>query len=132
MNEKLAGVAAFKRGAELFNREDYFAAHEVWEEAWLSAGGETRRFLQGLIQWSIALLHFRNGNLRGARKLFASGDLLLAVFPSVWQGISLEELRQAMVSCLRELFQSPVASGPGREETGSASQGKKPVIRFSP
>jgi predicted metal-dependent hydrolase len=132
MDGKLAADAAFKRGAELFNREDYFAAHEVWEEAWLSAGGETRQFLQGLIQWSVALHHFRNGNLPGARKLFASGESLLAAFPPVWQGISLEELRQTMVACLRELFQSPVASGAGSYSTGSASQGKRPVIRFSP
>ncbi len=59
-------------GIVLFNRADYFEAHEVWEDLWMESAGTERRFVQGLIQAAVGLLHFGNGNLRGAKKLYVS------------------------------------------------------------
>ena len=33
----------YLRGVELFNRGDYFDAHEVWEELWLDSPSADRR-----------------------------------------------------------------------------------------
>jgi len=59
-------------GIVLFNRRDFFEAHEVWEGLWLDRPGDHKRFVQALIQAAVGLLHFNNGNLRGAAKLYRS------------------------------------------------------------
>ena len=68
-------------GVLLFNRGDYFEAHEVWEDLW--AGQRTATsgsFYQGLIQAAVGLCHFGNGNLGGAVKLYRSSrDYMAAV-----------------------------------------------------
>lgn len=57
---------AYLRGAALFNAGKFFECHEAWEEIWLKAEGEEREFLHAMIQAAVALLHFRQGNLKGA------------------------------------------------------------------
>ncbi len=42
------------RGAELFNRGEYFEAHEAWEELWLALEDEPKLFVQGLIHVAAA------------------------------------------------------------------------------
>jgi predicted metal-dependent hydrolase len=59
-------------GIEKFNACDYYESHEIWEELWTEYRGDSRKFYQGLIQAAVALYHFGNGNIRGARKLHAS------------------------------------------------------------
>ncbi|MEI7780964.1 MAG: DUF309 domain-containing protein, partial [Planctomycetota bacterium] len=59
-------------GIEKFNECDYYESHEVWEELWTEYRGPSRKFYQGLIQAAVALYHFGNGNIRGARKLHKS------------------------------------------------------------
>ena len=44
----------------------WFEAHELIEEVWRPTEGEQRRFLQGLIQAAVSLVHLRRGNPRGA------------------------------------------------------------------
>lgn len=63
----------YLRGIELFNRRDYFGAHEVWEELWLDCDPADRRFYQSLIQAAVALYHWGNDNRTGARRLFGAG-----------------------------------------------------------
>ena len=41
-------------GIVLFNRGDFFEAHEVWEQLWMEPG-EDKKFFQGLIQAAVAL-----------------------------------------------------------------------------
>ena len=60
-------------GILFFNAHDFFEAHEVWEDVWTESSGPQRRFYQGLIQAAVALHHFRNGNVRGAVKLYRTG-----------------------------------------------------------
>jgi len=44
----------------------WFEAHELIEEVWRPTEGEQRRFLQGLIQAAVSLVHLQRGNPRGA------------------------------------------------------------------
>lgn len=54
------------RGIQLFNDAEFFACHEVLEEAWVMERGPRRRFLQAVIHLAVGLYHFQRGNPRGA------------------------------------------------------------------
>ncbi len=69
-------------GIEHFNVCDFFEAHETWEELWTDYQGPARKFYQGLIQVAVALHHFGNGNIRGAKKLYLSSSAYLAALPA--------------------------------------------------
>ncbi|MEO8216074.1 MAG: DUF309 domain-containing protein [Acidobacteriota bacterium] len=79
-----AGIAA---GVELFNRGDFWHAHEAWEEIWLAATGERRRFLQGMIQLAAAFHHLQRGTLRGAGRLIAEAEQKTREFPEGYLGL---------------------------------------------
>jgi protein N-terminal glutamine amidohydrolase len=66
---------ALRRGADLYAREAYFAAHEAWEERWRAAGDpDERRVLQGLIQVAAAHHKLRaQGKPESAARLLARG-----------------------------------------------------------
>ena len=53
------------KGVELFNREEFFEAHEVVEDLWNETDEPHREFLKGFIQAAVALEHHRRGNHRG-------------------------------------------------------------------
>ena len=54
------------KGRDLFNDEDFFEAHEAWEDLWRIENGRDRVFVQGLIQVSAHFVHIRKGNWSGA------------------------------------------------------------------
>ena len=54
---------------ELFNRGEFFEAHEVVEDLWNETTGPEREFLKGFIQAAVALEHHRRGNLNGLRSV---------------------------------------------------------------
>ncbi len=68
------------RGVDLFNREEFFEAHEVVEDIWNETEGPGKGFLKGFIQAAVALEHHRRGNPRGRRSVgeTASGHLRAA------------------------------------------------------
>jgi predicted metal-dependent hydrolase len=53
------------KGVDLFNRGEFFEAHEVVEDLWNETTGPDREFLKGFIQAAVALEHHRRGNPRG-------------------------------------------------------------------
>jgi predicted metal-dependent hydrolase len=99
-------------GIVLFNRGDYFEAHEVWEDLWMETAGADKKFYQGLIQAAVALCHFSNGNLRGASKLYRSSTDYLKKYPSPHFGLNLDEFGQQMNACFAGLLtaESPDSS----------------------
>jgi hypothetical protein len=60
---------ALARAARLADRGLHFEVHELLEPLWLSAEGQERIALQGLIQAAVALHHAANGNRDGALSL---------------------------------------------------------------
>lgn len=66
-----------------FNSRDWYDCHETIEDLWLGETGEMKDFLQGTLQISVALLHWRNGNHGGAVSLLASGVNYLKRVPDV-------------------------------------------------
>ncbi len=68
----MAGANPLGAGLEAFERADFFAAHEAWEEVWRQMDpGLDREALQGLIQAAVALHHLAGGNEAGARSVGA-------------------------------------------------------------
>src|SRR5215472_5323376 len=78
---------SFEEGIQLFNRANFFEAHEVWEQAWKRADREEKIFYQGLIQAAAALHHIQRGNYRGAISVYLKCRPKLDQFPAVWMGI---------------------------------------------
>jgi predicted metal-dependent hydrolase len=93
---------AFERGLTLFNRGDFFACHEVWEELWLRSAGAEKLFYQGLIQIAVAILHAERGNWRGASSTWRKAHAKLAMLPAQHQGIALGELLEAVATFLAD------------------------------
>jgi hypothetical protein len=86
----------FQRGLALFNRGEFFACHEVWEELWLRSTGAEKLFFQGLIQAAVAILHAERGNLRGATSTWRKARTKLDALPANHMGIALAEFRDAL------------------------------------
>ena len=96
----------YLRGIAAFNECDYYESHELWEELWTDYRGPSRKFYQGLIQAAVALYHFGNGNIRGARKLHASARDYLHPYAPQHLGLDLEGFLAAFDRCLAEVAAS--------------------------
>ncbi len=95
----------YLRGIELFNDCEFFESHEAWEELWADERGPDREFYQGLIQAAVALHHFVNGNLRGAKKVFYSCCSHLEPYRPHHLGLNLEEFLARLRECFAEVIQ---------------------------
>jgi uncharacterized protein len=84
--------APYLHGIRLFNRTEFFEAHEVLEDVWRAAPEPEKKFLQGLIQIAVGLHHYGNGNLVGACSLLARAAKNLAKYPENFGGIHLTQL----------------------------------------
>ncbi len=94
-------------GIVLFNRGDFFEAHEVWEALWMDTAGPDKQFYQGLIQAAVGLCHFCNGNVRGAVKLYHSSRDYLKKYPSPHFGLDLNQFAADMTTCFERLLAVP-------------------------
>ena len=94
----------YREGLRLFNEEEFFECHDVLEELWSETVGKERKFLQGLIQASIALFHFGNENFGGAKKLYLSAVKNLDFHGDEFMGIKLGEFLQDFQRCFQELL----------------------------
>ncbi|MBX9787440.1 MAG: DUF309 domain-containing protein [Pirellulales bacterium] len=96
----------YLQGIDYFNACDFFESHEVWEELWSEEFGPSRRFYQGLIQAAVALHHFGNGNIRGARKLNVGCRAYLDDYRPKHQGLDLEQFLGQLDRCFAGVMQS--------------------------
>src|SRR5512139_3345316 len=72
-----------ERGIELFNRGEYFEAHEELEAEWVTSTGGERLFLQGIIHVAVAWHHARERNYEGAlRQITKAMKKLAGYLPS--------------------------------------------------
>jgi hypothetical protein len=94
-------------GIVLFNRGDFFEAHEVWESLWMENSGEEKKFVQGLIQAAVALCHFCNGNARGAVKLYKSGRAYMERYDPHYMGLDRPSFWDRMEQCFAPLLAAP-------------------------
>ena len=96
----------YLEGIQHFNECDFFEAHEVWEELWTDYRGESRKFYQGLIQAAVALHHFGNGNIRGARKVYRSSRGYLEQYQPMCCGLDVKRFIAQFDACFAEVAAS--------------------------
>jgi predicted metal-dependent hydrolase len=96
----------YLEGIRLFNEQEFFECHEVLEELWSETIGDEKKFYQGLIQAAVALFHFGNENLGGARKLYNSASTNLERYRPFYQGLDLEKFFSDMKFCFQELLEA--------------------------
>lgn len=69
-----AHVAAYPveyiAGIDLYNAQEFHAAHDAWEERWLGpVGAQEKLFLQAMIQSAVAFHHLEIGRPGAARRM---------------------------------------------------------------
>ena len=94
---------ACREGIELFNRAAFFDAHEALEDVWRAAPQPEKKFLQGLIQVAVALHHYGNGNLAGARSVLRRAFRNLSLYPEGFGGIHSAPLLHSIAEWQRAL-----------------------------
>ena len=84
-------------GVKRFNRGEFFAAHEAFEEIWRSTTPEPRDLFQGLVQVAAGLHHgLDRGKSGPARRVMARGRRRLEPLGPVAGGIDLATLLVAV------------------------------------
>jgi uncharacterized protein len=96
----------FQRGILHFNAQEFFEAHEVWEEIWLVEAEPEKTFLQGIIQIAAAFHHYGLENSDGAESLLAAGIVKLSRFPADHRGLEIGDLRSAAKRWARSIGES--------------------------
>ena len=91
-------------GIVLFNRGEYFDAHEVWEDLWHDCPSADRRFYQSLIQAAVALYHSGNGNAPGATRLSESGKKYMEPYRPRYRGLDVDNFWQQVTDALAPLL----------------------------
>lgn len=91
-------------GIALFNQGEYFACHDVFEDFWGELTCPEKPLFQGLIQAAVALFHFEEGNLGGARKMVTSCRVYLSPFAPVCGGMNIQRLLDELADCFAELL----------------------------
>ena len=60
----------FYKGIECFNKQNFYDAHEYWEDLWSDYRLKDAKLIQALIQLSVGYFHITNNNIKGANGLF--------------------------------------------------------------
>lgn len=93
---------SLRRGIELFNRQEYYEAHEAWEAGWHEEESDDRVLLQGLIQVAAGFYKLQTGMPIGTVKLLDQGLRKLRRFLEDSHGVDLEALLPAVEVWLEE------------------------------
>ncbi|MEK7312281.1 MAG: DUF309 domain-containing protein [Chloroflexota bacterium] len=83
-----------RKGIELFNRGEYFEAHEELEHAWNEEPGPARQLYQGVLQIAVAYLQITRSNYNGAIKMLLRARQWLDPLPDVCKGVNVAALRR--------------------------------------
>ena len=80
---------------ECFNRQQFFEAHEVLEELWLSERGQPRDlFYKGLIQLAGAFVHIQKQRPKPALALFRLAAQNLGRYPRIYESLDTVEIQK--------------------------------------
>jgi predicted metal-dependent hydrolase len=80
------------KGVELFNRQEFYEAHEAWEAGWVDELADERLLLQGLIQIAAGFYKLQVGAPVGTVKLLDEGMKKCRRFLEDAQGVDLSTL----------------------------------------
>jgi uncharacterized protein len=94
---------ALAEGLRCYRAEEFFLAHEHWEEVWLKAEEPEKAFLQALIQTAAAFHHLQRRNRRGTASLLRAALRRLEPFASSFGGIMVGSLCEEIGAWLQAL-----------------------------
>lgn len=104
----MTGTSGLARGIDLFNRGEYWHAHEAWEDAWTpDRHGPDRGFYKGLIQIAAGCLHYTRRNRRGTHNKWRSGSDYLRPYLPTHRGVALAPLVATIDTLRAQLDASP-------------------------
>ena len=102
-------------GARLFASGEWWEAHEAWEGPWMSATGDERHFVQGLILLAAALhKRWHHGSL--THRNYHKAALHLGRLPPGYGGVDLARLRREVWEALHEAGLHPALHAPDGPE----------------
>ena len=101
-------------GRAAFNRGEFFAAHELWEDVWRDLVGDERALAQGLIQIAAGLHHLQRGRPRPAARLLARGANKLSRAPATATTLPIPALLRD-VTRLRAALDTPGGDAPAAD-----------------
>lgn len=81
-----------ERGCSLIRAGEYFAAHELLEDAWRGSAPEERDFFQGLVHVAVAWYQAGRGNAAGCRRQLEKASRRLAPFAPAHRGVDVADL----------------------------------------
>ena len=87
----------------LFNNQEWYEAHDAFEEIWNSVDGDERQVIQGIIQVSVSQFHISKGNLNGATILLGEGLGRIKTRTKIDLGIDLESFCRCLEDLLMKL-----------------------------
>ncbi len=87
----------------LFNKHEWYDAHDAFEEIWNSIDGDERQIIQGILQVSVSQFHLSKGNLNGATILLGEGLGRIKTRTNINIGIDLEAFCLCLEDLLRKL-----------------------------
>ena len=110
--------AHFEKGIELFNRGDFFEAHEEMEDAMNLLEDDTAdwEFYLGLLRAAVANHKLRQGEISSARFHLEAALKFLAPYPDRHRGLKLREFRGALTMELARLDTAGAKAPPPRIE----------------
>jgi predicted metal-dependent hydrolase len=87
---------ALAEGLACYRRQEFFLAHEHWEDVWRGSAEPEKAFLQALIQIAAAFHHLGRGNAAGAEKLLNAAAGRLERYPVEFGGIAVDAVREGV------------------------------------
>lgn len=110
-------------GLERFQRGNFHAAHEAWEEGSTHAKDAERQLLQALVQLAAGFYQWSRGQPEGAATLFSRARGHLEAIPSALLGVEVSELELAL-----EAFEEAATRGeppPRRQALGRSTRQRR-------
>ncbi len=95
--------ANFLNALNLFNNQEWYEAHDAFEDIWNTVDGDERQIIQGIIQVSVSQFHLSKGNLNGATILLGEGLGRIKNRTNINLGIDLETFCKCLEELLRKL-----------------------------
>lgn len=90
------------RFAELFNRGEYFEAHEILEDHWVTEVPPLKEFYKGLIMAAVALCHRDRGRHAVAKAMWRDARRKLLRYPERCEGVALAPLIESIDALLAD------------------------------
>jgi predicted metal-dependent hydrolase len=111
------------QGLDLFNKGDYFEAHERLEAAWNEELSPGRELYRAVLQVAVAYLQIQRQNYTGALKMFLRLRQWIEPLPDECRGVDVDTLRKDAQGVYEQLISA------GKDKLADFDQSLfKPVI----